>query len=193
MVRSHYRPPGNINHYKGLVAQGFQPLKVELLWGKHRGSSEVAIRPILGARIWGSLAAPGRARGLGPTFAQRDTTTVFRPLKIFGRVLKTSNQPVRFSNVRFTSNTDILGHPGRGLHPSDFIIDTPRVGHPLHGTTNQQLGRLAQDFPKQSCMKEWQSAYLVWRPRMAIKKEEARRAIVSASVARLASVQNGKA
>ena len=101
----HYRPPGNINHYKGLVAQGFQPLKFELLWGKHRGSSEVAIRPILGARIWGSLAAPGRARGLGPTFAQRDTTTVFRPLKIFGRVLKTSNQPVRFSNVRFTSNS----------------------------------------------------------------------------------------
>jgi hypothetical protein len=29
-------------------------------------------------------------------------------------------------------------------------------------------------------MKEWQSAYLVWRSRMAMKKEEARRAVLSA-------------
>ena len=29
-------------------------------------------------------------------------------------------------------------------------------------------------------MKKWQSAYIVWRPRMAIKKVEARRAVLSA-------------
>jgi hypothetical protein len=28
-------------------------------------------------------------------------------------------------------------------------------------------------------MKEWQGAYIVWRPRMAIKQEEARRAVLS--------------
>ena len=28
-------------------------------------------------------------------------------------------------------------------------------------------------------MKEWQSAYIVWRPRMAMKQEEARQAILS--------------
>ena len=32
---------------------------------------------------------------------------------------------------------------------------------------------------RQAIMKEWQSAYIVWRPRMAIKKEEARRAVLS--------------
>jgi len=29
-------------------------------------------------------------------------------------------------------------------------------------------------------MKEWQSAYIVWRPRMAMKQEEARRAVLNA-------------
>ena len=29
-------------------------------------------------------------------------------------------------------------------------------------------------------MKEWQNAYIVWRPRMAMKQEEARRAVLSA-------------
>jgi hypothetical protein len=29
-------------------------------------------------------------------------------------------------------------------------------------------------------MKEWQSACIVWRPRMAMKQEEARRAVLSA-------------
>jgi hypothetical protein len=29
-------------------------------------------------------------------------------------------------------------------------------------------------------MKEWESAYIVWRSRMAIKQEEARRAVLSA-------------
>src|SRR5262249_2852642 len=37
-------------------------------------------------------------------------------------------------------------------------------------------GRL---LTRQSIMKEWQSAHIVWRPRMALKKEEARRAVLS--------------
>ena len=32
----------------------------------------------------------------------------------------------------------------------------------------------------EAIMKEWQSAYIVWRPGMAIKKEVARRAVLSA-------------
>ena len=54
----------------------------------------------------------------------------------------------------------------------------PEFGHsgnpPTSGTTNQQLGRLAQDFAK-----KWQSAYIVWRPRMAMKQEDSRRAVLT--------------
>ena len=32
---------------------------------------------------------------------------------------------------------------------------------------------------RQAIMKEWQGAHIVWRPRMAMKKEEARRAVLS--------------
>jgi len=80
VVRSHYRPPGDINYNNKLAPQAIKPASGPLLWG----SIGEAVRcPSTGlkCRILGSRGAPGP--GLGPTFARRDTTTVFRPLKNF--------------------------------------------------------------------------------------------------------------
>src|SRR6516164_10685303 len=51
--------------------------------GKHGGSTSWSFDQSLGVEFGAYWQAPGRAGGLGPTFARRDTTTVFRPPKNF--------------------------------------------------------------------------------------------------------------